>query len=90
MFSAPGGTRRFAHLITTNGTNPCATIANQTQAISAATGLHNVVTYKPRSDTGSSIAFMLFLNGQWRKRIVQLSGPNGDVSAINTISSPLA
>lgn len=73
MFSG-GGARRFAHVITPAAGHPCATVAQQSASVSAATGLATVNTYLPPTPAGEAIAFMLFLNGSWHKRIVQVFG----------------
>lgn len=87
-FSGPGGTR-FAHLITPADGHPCADVATQSAAISAATGMTTVVTFKPQIVAGEAIAFMLFLNGGWCKRVVQVTAGSTRVAALGTVSSPI-
>ena len=87
-FSGAGGTR-FAHLITPADGHPCASVDQQSAAISAATGMTTVVTFKPQIVAGEAIAFMLFLNGGWCKRVVQVGSGTTRVTALGTKSTPI-
>lgn len=86
MFSGGGGTR-FAHLITPAAGHPCASVEAQAAAVSTATGLTSVTIHKPQTLVGEAIAFMLFLNGGWCKRIVQVQAGTS-VVAIAARSTP--
>ena len=80
-FSGAGGTR-FAHLITPADGHPCASVDQQSAAVSTATGMHTVVTFKPQIVAGEAIAFMLYLNGGWCKRVVQVGSGTSRVTAL--------
>jgi hypothetical protein len=85
-FTGGAGTR-FAHLITPAAGHPCAGVDAQATAISKATGLTGVTIHTPQTPVGEAIAFMLYVNGGWCKRIAQVQAGK-TVVAIAATSTP--
>jgi hypothetical protein len=51
--------------------------------------MHTVVTFKPQIVAGEAIAFMLYLNGGWCKRVIQVGSGTTTVTALGTKSTPI-